>query len=232
MTDTTEERRAELAALKTAMEKRHSVRQYKNIPIEGETLAKLQSAIDAFNAESGLRMHLVTEEPRAFDCALAHYGRFEGVRNYIALVGKKSKDLDEICGYYGEKLVLLAQTLGLHTCWVVLTYQKIPEVLGVEKGEKLTAVITVGYGRNKGFPRKSKRPEEVSNVTADSPPWFRAGVEAALLAPTATNQQKFFLTLKEDGSIGMKAGIGPCTKMDLGIVRYHFEVGAACAKEL
>lgn len=37
----------------------------------------------------------------------AHYGKFENVKNYIAVVGKNSADLSEKAGYYGEKLVLV-----------------------------------------------------------------------------------------------------------------------------
>lgn len=51
-------------------------------------------------------------------------------------------------------------------------------------------------------------------------------MEAALLAPTAVNQQKFHFTLR-DGCVSAKAGlIGGCLKIDLGIVKCHFELGA------
>ena len=51
------------------------------------------------------------------------------------------------------------------------------------------------------------------------------GGEAALLAPTAMNQQKFFFTLAGERVLA-KAGTGFYTRMDLGIVKYHFEIGA------
>ena len=61
----------------------------------------------------------------------------------------------------------------------------------------------------------------------EMPAWFRAGMEAAMTAPTAVNQQKFLLTLMRDGeTVKAKALMGPCSKMDLGIVKYHFEIGA------
>ena len=208
-----------------AMQKRHSVRQYKEQPIEADLLAELQKEIDACNREGDLHFQLVTDEPRAFQGFMAHYGKFSGVTNYFALVGKKCKDLEEKCGYYGERLVLRAAQLGLHTCWVALTYRKIPDAFTVGKDEKFTVVISVGHGRNRGVSRPSKCAEEVSNLTAASPDWFRRGVEAALTAPTAVNQQKFYLAYK-DGKVHARAGIGPCAKMDLGIVKYHFEVGA------
>ena len=209
--------------LMEAMRRRHSVRQYKDVPIEPELVAALQEEIDACNREGDLHFQLVLNEPKAFDGFMAHYGNFRGVSNYIALVGKKCKDLDEKCGYYGERLVLRAQQLGLHTCWVALTYKKIPGAFEVDAGERFTVVISVGHGQNRGLPRKSKTAEQVSNISSATPEWFKAGVEAALLAPTATNQQKFYLTYSETG-VTAKAGLGFYAKMDLGIVKYHFEV--------
>ena len=95
-----------------AMKARHSVRQYKNRSIEPEILSELQKETDACNQESGLHIQLVAEEPRAFDGFMAHYGKFSGVTNYFALIGKKDSSLEEKCGYYGERLVLKAQQLG------------------------------------------------------------------------------------------------------------------------
>lgn len=210
-----------------AIRSRHSVRRYKELPIEEELLAALQEEIHAINCESGLHIRLVTDEPKAFGGRLAHYGHFSGVANYFALIGKKDlPKLQERCGYYGERLVLKAQTLGLHTCWVAVTYKKIPEALQMESGEKLTAVIAVGHGKSHGVKRKSKTPEQVSNLSARTPHWFRNGIESALLAPTAMNQQKFYLTYHDDRTVSAKAKAGPYAKMDLGIVKYHFEVGA------
>ena len=54
-----------------------------------------------------------------------HYGKFKNVKNYLILIGKKTKNFSELCGYYGEQLVLYIQSLGLNTCWVALTYKKI-----------------------------------------------------------------------------------------------------------
>ena len=122
--------------------------------------------------------------------------------------------------------MLRAQQLGLHTCWVALTYKKIPEAFEVLEGEKFTVVISVGHGRHRGLPRKSKRAEDVSNIGGEAPEWFKLGVEAALLAPTAMNQQKFRFIYNPDGTVSAKAKMGFYTKMDLGIAKYHFEIGA------
>ena len=208
-----------------AIKKRHSVRQYKDTPIERELVDELEKEIELCNKE-GLNFQLVLNEPKAFSGLMAHYGSFCGVHSYFALVGKKCPELYEKCGYYGERLVLKAQQLGLHTCWVALTYKRIPDAFKVDEGEKFTVVISVGHGKNRGVVRKSKTAEQVSNASGNTPDWFIRGVEAALLAPTAMNQQRFYLTYNPDGTVSAKAGLGFYTKMDLGIVKYHFEIAA------
>lgn len=205
------------------MKERHSVRQYKETPLSEEDIQALEREIAACNEESGLHIQLVKEEEKAFSGFMAHYGKFRGVKNYIALIGPKGKDLDERCGYYGERLVLKCQELGLNTCWVALTYKKVPVAFEISAGEKLALVIALGYGETQGVAHRSKAAAAVSNVGDHSPEWFKNGVEAALLAPTAVNQQKFTL-IQEGHTVRAKAGFGPYAKVDLGIVKYHFEL--------
>ena len=208
-----------------AMRCRHSVRQYENKPLEASDETALRDEIAACCRESGLHIELVTNEPEAFNSFKAHYGGFTGVTNYIALLGTKGEDFDEKCGYYGERIVLRAQQLGLNTCWVALTYKKVPEAYKAAKGEKLCIVIALGYGKTQGVEHRSKTPTQVSEYAGQRPEWFKRGVEAALLAPTAVNQQQFFLH-GEGSTVHASAKPGPCNKIDLGIVKYHFELGA------
>ena len=213
-----------------AVRERHSVRKYTDKPIEGETLHGLLAVIDECNRESGLHIQLVKDE-KAFDCLKARYGRFSGVANYIALVGKDTPELYELVGYYGEKIVIRAQMLGLSTCWVAGTYKKIPGVFDEEPEEKLTAVISVGYGANKGVQHRSKKPEKVAPDYDTAPEWFRKGVDAALLAPTAINQQKFVFRYN-GGKVSAQALRGPYSMIDLGIVKYHFEIGSGKGRDI
>lgn len=215
-----------------AIKARHSVRKYQNKPIDEQAVSALNAQIEEANRESGLRMQLVLNEPRAFKGILS-YGKFYGVENYVAVVGKKAKGTEEQAGYYGEKLVLRAQTLGLNTCWVGLTYRKVTDAFTVADDEKLYCVIAIGYGVTQGVSHKIKGAEQVSNVSANTPDWFRSGVEAALLAPTAMNQQKFFFEYqapvpdeKPKVAAKRKFSMFGYTEMDLGIAKYHFEIGA------
>lgn len=203
------------------MQRRHSVRQYTAAPIEPEKRAALQERIAQINWETGLHIQIFFDEPKCFDSFMAHYGKFTGVSNYIALVGKKSPKLEEQLGYFGEELVLQAQAMGLNSCWVAMTHGK--SGAAVEKGEKQVCLISLGYGETQGVAHKSRPVQAVCNVSADMPDWFSDGMAAALLAPTAMNQQKFFFERTADGAVHARCGKGFYTRLDLGIVKYHFE---------
>lgn len=68
---------------------------------------------------------------------------------------------------------------------------------------------------------------DVGHAAETPPEWFERGVQAALLAPTAMNQQKVRFELLPDGrTVHAQASPGAYTAVDLGIAKYHFEVGA------
>ena len=222
-----------------AIQARHSVRAYKEQPLADETVRVLVDKIAELNQEGRLHMQLILNEPKAFQGTLAKYGKFRNVNNYIVMAEReqartkfKADDLDERVGYYGEQLVLLAQTLGLNTCWVGLSYSKVPGTYVLDEGEKIACYIAIGYGETQGVGHKIKTVEQVSNTSDITPLWFKKGVEAALLAPTAVNQQKFSFeyvgTSNNRHQVRAKKGFSMIgyTKMDLGIAKYHFEIGA------
>ena len=219
--------------LQEAISARHSVRAYKEQPLTDADAQALQDKIEQLNREGQLHIQLIRNEPKAFLGPFARYGKFRNVTDYLVMAGVKADDLDERIGYYGEQLVLLAQTLGMNTCWVCLSYTKIPDTYVLDEGEVIKAYIAIGYGETQGVSHKIKRIDQVSNVSDATPDWFRRGVEAALLAPTAVNQQKFSFELlpAKDGQqprVRAKKGFSLIgyTQMDLGIAKYHFEIAA------
>ncbi len=215
-----------------AIKARHSVRAYKNQPLADEAVMALKDRIAILNGEGGLHIQLILDEPKAFSGTLAKYGKFRCVCNYLVMAGKKSEDLDERVGYYGEQLVLLAQTLGMNTCWAGLSYSKVAGTYVLDEDEKIACYIALGYGETQGNGHKIKTAGQVSNASDATPPWFISGVESALLAPTAVNQQKFYFEYvgMEDGRHKVRAKRGfsliGYTRMDLGIAKCHFEIGA------
>lgn len=213
-----------MMTIQEAMQQRHSVRSYIDQKIDETAASQLQKKIDACNQESGLHIQMVLHEPQAFDGFMAHYGKFTGVQNYIALIGKKSSSLEEQAGYYGEQLVLTAQQLGLNTCWVAMTVSKgtVKKHCVMKNDEKIACVIALGYGTVQGAAHSSKPMSELCQVEGTMPAWFKDGMEAVMLAPTAVNQQKFLFTLQGEQVTAKSLG-GFYSMIDLGIVKYHFE---------
>lgn len=213
--------------IKEAIYARHSVRQYQDRPIDSDLVDQLNALIAECNEEGGLRMRLILDDPECFDTFLAHYCKFKGARNYIALIGDADRaDLDEACGYYGQSIVLEAQKMGLNTCWIAGTYKKGKCRDALDSGEKLVCIISIGYGATQGRQHRSKPVSKLCGVKeADMPDWFAEGVDAARQAPTAMNQQRFYITM-EDGEPVITAKRGQLTKIDIGIVKYNFEAAS------
>ena len=209
-----------------AIDARHSVRAYKTEPIPEDVRTQLNDYVADCNTEGNLNISIQYDDPAGFDSRLAHYGSFRNVQNYIVLAGKQDEGFDFRCGYYGEKIVLFAQQLGLNTCWTALTFNKrrVKEIIA--PGDSLCMVIALGFGETQGNRRRSKSLQDVVISKGEMPAWFRNGVEAALKAPTAVNQQKFAFGMKNGEPAVKVKGVGVHTKVDLGIVAYHFEIGS------
>jgi nitroreductase len=248
----------EIMDINEAIEKRHSIRSYTDCPITGEAEKELRDLIAECNRESGLSLQLFLDEPQALSSIIGRIG-YKNARNYLALIGKDDDELDEKCGYYGEKIVLRATQLGLGSCWMAMGYRK--TAISLAANEKLRLIIILGYGAVEGKAHRNKPLEELyaaetggsagvvdtasaneaasangaasvnttngtNTTTGDRiPAWFKRGMKAAQLAPTARNQQKFRFTLAGDTVKAQDTG-GILSRVDLGIVKYHFEVAA------
>ncbi len=214
--------------LKEAIQKRHSVRNYTDRPIETATAAIIRAEIEKINSGTGLHIQLVLDEPKAFSSGIWKYGQFSGVKNYLVMAARKGADWEEKIGYFGETLVLLAQTLGLNSCWVGLTYKKIPGTFTLREGDVVHCVIALGYGATQGVQHPMRPIGQFYACDGTPPEWFLRGVEAAMLAPTAVNQQKFKFFLHPDGRVEAKPlfSMAGYTRIDLGIVKCHFAIGA------
>lgn len=210
--------------IEIAVAKRHSVRNFLDEKISKSVADELNEFIIEQNVQSGLNIQLILNEPEAFNGNKTNYGSFSNVKNYICMVGK-GKNLDERIGYFGEKIVLKAQMLGLNTCWVAISYRKRKAAYKTNKGEKLIVVVALGYGKTQGIQHKNKDLYKVAKDYDVAPNWFKRGVDFAMLAPTAMNQQAFTVKF-----VGGKAEIvkkhGFYSSLDLGIVKCHFEIGA------
>ncbi len=212
-----------------AIKERHSVRNYEAKQIEPEKTEKIKALIEEINKEANLHLQLKENAGATYNKLLNRAMGLSSAPSVIACVGKDDDTLEERVGYYGERLVLEIQKMGLNTCWAG-TFSRKNIDAEVADGEKLVISIAVGYGKDKGKPHKSKSAEQVIEAKGDRPFWFNQGVEMALLAPTAINQQKFKIRLNEDETVEIIDKGGPFSKVDKGIVTRHFEIGSGEAK--
>ena len=208
-----------------AIKARHAVRNYKPQEIEADKVAALNAKIDELNIEGDLHLQLIENAGKTYNKLLNKAMGLGSAPSVIACVGKESEDLDRRVGYYGEKLVLYAQQLGLNTCWTG-TFNKKTIPAEVKSDERLVIAIAIGYGQSQGKPHRSKDASQVIEAVGELPEWFKCGVELALLAPTALNQQKFVIRLKADETVDFIDKGGTLSQVDLGIVKCHFEIGA------
>ena len=209
--------------MKEAMYRRHMVRKYQDKSIPDDLNEKLSSRINENNERYGLGIRLITNDDNAVSTAIKLI-LTKTVKNYFVMAGPESDDLDEKLGYCGADLMLYAQTLGLNTWWIGGTFNRKAASAAAE-GNKAVGVIAVGYGETQGKPHKTKTLYEVSSYNGEMPAWFRDGVEAALLAPTALAKQAFHIH-GNGKKVRINCDNGIFSGVDTGLVKYHFELGA------
>ena len=211
--------------IKEAVKQRHMVRKFTDKPIPADLVELLNARIAENNAAHGLNLKLVTGNSDGIG-GMAKMLLTKTVHSYIVLAGKDRADLDEKLGYCGADLCLYAQTLGLNTWWVGGMFSGKGAMKHLEtKDVRVNGVIAIGYGQTQGVPHKSKTAAEISQYNGAAPQWFLDGVEALLCAPTALNKQPYMV--RGDGDrVSLTAGEGHFAGIDLGIGKYHFEVGA------
>lgn len=209
--------------LEELIKNRHSVRRYKNIPLKNADIDKIKEYIQEINQKE-LSFELVINE-NIFKNLILGYGFIKNCNNYIILGGKDNELLEENVGYYGEELVLKLLELGIHSCFVGGTYKKKKVKNELKDGYRNVLVLAIGYGENSGKLAKTKDFNEIS-ISKDVPEWYRNGIEMVLFAPSAVNQKKWEFEFVKPNGVRIKSFGKYFPNVDLGIAKYHFEIGA------
>ena len=211
--------------IKEAVVKRHMVRQYTDKAIPTDIVKLLNERIAENNKKYNLHLALVVGNSDGIS-SMAKLLLSRTVNNYIVLAGPDTPELDEKLGYCGADLILYAQTLGLNTWWVGGMFNGKGALKNLSSRDvRVNGVIAIGYGKTQGIPHKSKTAAEISEYEGDAPQWFIDGVNALLYAPTALNKQPYMVR-GAGNKVSISAGDGHFAGIDLGIGKYHFEVGA------
>ena len=209
--------------LKEAMQKRHMVRKYIDKSLPDDLINRINERISMNNEKHKLSMKLMINNNKGVN-SIMKLIMAKGVNNFIILAGDNSENLDERLGYSGADIMLYAQTLGLNTWWVGGTFNR--SVSQYVENKKVTGIIAIGYGESQGKPHKSKMVEDVSKYNGTViPSWFISGVDGALLAPTALNKQDFMI-IGDGNKVKIECDNGIFTGSNVGLIKYHFELGA------
>ena len=207
------------------MEKRHTVRKYLDKPLDMDLIGLLNDRIKQNNELYNLTFKLVTNNADGLS-SLARLMSNNSVQNYIILAGRDNSDLDKKIGYCGADLILYAQSLGLNTWWCGGMFNGKNALKHLDnKAVRVNGVIAIGYGKTQGVPHKSKTTDQVSHYKGDAPGWFKSGIKALLLAPSALNRQPYIVN-GEGNKVSLKVKNGTFSQVDLGIGKYFFELGA------
>lgn len=224
--------------LSEAIFTRISFRNYLPDPIAPEQRRQLGKTIEQCNRRSGLHIQLVCDRPEPFASLSKSYGMLKGVRNYLVFAGPAGDPfLSEKCGYFGEQIILTATAMGLGTCWVGGTFDRKSCLCHLQEGEQLVCVAAIGHtpearsGREKLIRRvtghKSKSVAELASGLSHAPSWFMSGMAAVQRAPSARNRQPVRFVKKRDNSVEVHlTEDSAMTRIDLGIAKLHFELGA------
>lgn len=211
--------------IKEAISERHMVRQYQDKEIPTETVELINDRLAKNNRMFNLNLALIVGNSNGIS-GIAKLLSSKTVNNYIVLAGADTSNLDEKLGYCGADLILYAQTLGLNTWWVGGMFNGRGALKNlINKDVRINGVIAIGYGKTQGVPHKSKIAAEISKYNGEAPQWFVDGVNALLYAPTALNKQPYVI-FGDGNKVSISAGNGHFSGIDLGIGKYHFEVGA------
>ena len=207
------------------MEKRHTVRKYLDKPLDMDLIGLLNDRIERNNCVYNLTFKLITNNSDGLS-SLARLMSNNSVQNYTILAGKDNSDLDKKIGYCGAGLILYAQSLGLNTWWCGGMFNGKNALKHLDnKAVRVNGVIAIGYGKTQGVPHKSKTADQVSHFKGDAPGWFKSGIKALLLAPSALNRQPYIVN-GEGNKVSLKVKSGTFSQVDLGIGKYFFELGA------
>ena len=201
---------------------RHSVRKYRDVPLKEDDIISINKILEEIN-KNDLSFKLMTNE-NVFNLILG-YGFIKNCKNYIVLSGKDNDELEEKVGYYGELLVLKLLEIGINSCFVGGTYKKKKVNYDLPNGHKIVMVLAIGYGIDNGNKAKTKTFNEVS-LTKDVPDWYKNGIDMVLLAPSAINQKKWKFEFVKPNFVRAISGGNHFPKVDLGIAKFHFEIGA------
>jgi hypothetical protein len=196
------------------IKRRVSVRTYSEQAIEPEKKQKMLALLNSENkgpVGNTVRFAFVdlTEVEKNEVKSLGTYGFISGAKLYIVSAVKGSSGAMEDLGYCFEKVILVATSLGLGTCWMGGTFNRasFARKISVSDDEVVPAISPIGYGRDKRAVRErllrrlagsdQRKPwgqlffdgDMNTPLLKDSAGNYASALDCVRLAPSASNRQ-------------------------------------------
>ncbi len=183
--------------------KRKSVRKYDEAPLDPETIGKILAFAQKLKP-------LYPEIKTSFEMIDSVKGLFSiKAPHYFLICSESRGDYLENAGYMWQQMDLYLSSLGLGSCWLGMAKP------AAEIQTALPLVITLAFGRAAEAPHrelagfKRKSPEEISSGSDSR-------IEAARLAPSATNSQNWFFEASEGMIHVYRKKLNPALEMMYG----------------
>jgi nitroreductase len=244
-----------------AINRRISVRTYAARPVEEDKKRQMAGLLQGdhrgpFGCTVRFALIDFSEMERKEIKTLGTYGTIRGARLYIVSAVTEAHGAMVDLGYCFEKVILMATSLGLGTCWMGGTFRRasFARRVGVSEGEVIPAVSPLGYAREKRsfmdvlFRRfagsDERKPwEELffdgvmgSPLSKGAAGSYATALECVRRAPSASNNQPWRIVRQDSDSFHFFVKRTPgydklmraadLQLVDMGIALCHFELAA------
>lgn len=228
-----------------AIGRRRSRRAYDGAPIEPDALRALSVVCNELRAPDGTRVELVAEPPvDVFRGLLGSYGKIHGNASVLLFIAADPTPRAQWeLGYIGEGVVLEATALALGTCWVSGFFDpgRARHLTSLAAHERVVAASPLGHPVAEttateramsavALSHRRKPLDEIAPGWQQWPLWAQRAVEAARLAPSATNRQPWRFSLIDGALVASRnsrTDLPRASKaLDVGIACMHLELGA------
>lgn len=223
---------------------RKSIRSYTLESVSESTIKTLKSEATYINThEAGLNFNVCQDNESAFKGLIKSYGMFKNVRNYLAaIIDPTFPYAEERAGFFAQQWLMMAQSMGLGTCFVGATFSKKDVQVRMEVYEKLAFVVSFGYSDERHTSVLAKFTSTLLHSHAKNPrdffngdeteyeyarehlPWLDTALLAVSCAPSSMNKQPVRLKFDKNNGVGTIRAftIDPSKyKIELGISKFN-----------
>lgn len=230
------------------IEKRRSVRTFKEDRVEGELRIEIESFLAKLEKDyqGKYRFPIIDS---TISGKIGTYGVIKGANTYIGGVLLENGNLVEL-GFLFEKIIIYLTNLNIGTCWIGGTFKrsKFFEAMDCKEEERLLLITPIGFTEEKmSLKEKSMRTLAQSDRRKDfdelffnenlepldlySLKDFKEALDMVRIGPSASNKQPwrvikvdnsfhFYLSRTKDYAKSLDYDI---QMIDMGIAMYHFD---------